>query len=48
VANRSQSIDVPDYTCGSWKTNKLHGINLETGGTTKVLEVKQTEVQMNI
>ena len=38
VANRSQSIDVPDFTCGSWKTNKPHGINLETGGTTKVLE----------
>jgi predicted dehydrogenase len=41
VANRSQSIDVPDFTCGSWKTNKPHGINLETGGTTKVLEVKE-------
>jgi hypothetical protein len=39
VANRSQSIDVPDYTGGSWKTNKPHGINLETGGSTKVLEV---------
>jgi hypothetical protein len=25
----SQSIDVPDYTGGSWKTNKPHGINLE-------------------
>ena len=43
VANRSQSIDVPDYTGGSWKTNKPHGINLETGGTTQVLEV--TEVK---
>jgi len=41
VANRSQSIDVPDFTGGSWKTNKPHGINLETGGTTKVLEVKE-------
>ena len=40
VANRSQSIDVPDFTGGSWKINKPHGINLETGGTTKVLEVK--------
>jgi predicted dehydrogenase len=39
VANRSQSIDVPDFTGGSWKTNKPHGINLETGGTTKVLEI---------
>jgi len=41
VANRSQSIDVPDFTCGSWKTNKPHGINLETGGSTGVLEPKQ-------
>jgi hypothetical protein len=40
VANRGQSIDVPDFTCGSWKMNKPHGINLETGGTTKVLELK--------
>ena len=39
VANRSQSIDVPDFTGGSWKTNKPHGINLETGGTTKVLDI---------
>jgi len=43
VANRSQSIDIPDFTCGSWKNNKPHGINLETGGTTKVLEVKRVE-----
>ncbi len=39
VANRSQSIDIPDFTNGSWKTNVPHGINLETGGTTKVLEL---------
>ena len=49
VANRSQSIDVPDFTGGSWKTNKPHGINLETGGTTQVLEVKvQEEMQLNV
>jgi len=41
VANRSQSIDVPDFTGGSWKTNKPHGINLETGGTTKVLDLPE-------
>jgi len=46
VANRSQSIDVPDFTGGSWKTNKLHGINLETGGTTKVLEVQEAGVEL--
>jgi Glycosyl hydrolase 109, C-terminal domain/Oxidoreductase family, NAD-binding Rossmann fold len=48
VANRSQSIDVPDFTCGSWKTNKPHGINLETGGTTKVMEVKKVEAQIQL
>jgi predicted dehydrogenase len=50
VANRSQSIDVPDFTGGSWKTNKPHEINLETGGTTKVLEVKEKkeEMQLNV
>jgi hypothetical protein len=48
VANRSQSIDVPDFTGGSWKTNKPHGINLETGGTTAVLEVKEVEEEMQL
>jgi predicted dehydrogenase len=40
VANNSQSIEVPDFTGGSWKTNKPHDINLESGGNTKVLELK--------
>jgi len=50
VANRSQSIDVPDFTGGSWKTNTPHGINLETGGTTQVLEVTKVkeEMQLNV
>jgi hypothetical protein len=50
VANRSQSIDVPDFTGGSWKSNVPHGINLETGGTTKVLEVAEVkeELQLNV
>jgi hypothetical protein len=50
VANRSQSIDVPDFTCGNWKTNIPHGINLETGGTTKCLEIKEVkpEMQLNV
>ena len=50
VANRSQSIDVPDFTCGSWKNNVPHGINLETGGTTKVLELTEAkeEMQLNV
>jgi predicted dehydrogenase len=36
VANRSNSIDVPDFTAGSWKNNKPVNISLEGGGTTKV------------
>jgi hypothetical protein len=40
VANNSQSIAVPDFTGGAWKTNKPHDINLEAGGNTKVLELK--------
>lgn len=49
VANRSQSIDVPDFTGGSWKTNEPHGINLETGGTTQVIEVVRKEnMQLNV
>jgi hypothetical protein len=50
VANRSQSIDVPDFTCGSWKTNKPHDINLEKGGNTKVLELAEVkeEVTSNV
>jgi hypothetical protein len=48
VANRSQSIDVPDFTGGSWKTNLPHQINLETGGTTKVLEVKEISQEMQL
>ncbi len=36
IANRSASVDIPDFTNGSWKTNKPHDIMLEKGGTTKV------------
>ncbi len=37
VANRSRSIDVPDFTNGSWKTNVPVDILLEKGANTKVL-----------
>ena len=37
VANRSQSINVPDFTSGSWKTNKPVDIYLAKGGNTKVM-----------
>ena len=50
VANRSQSIDVPDYTCGNWKVNMPHDINLEKGGNTQVIEVTEVreDVQLNV
>jgi hypothetical protein len=37
VANRSNSITVPDFTNGSWQTNEPVDITLQKGGTTKVL-----------
>jgi predicted dehydrogenase len=37
VANRSKSVDIPDFTSGSWKTNTPVDITLAKGGNTKVL-----------
>lgn len=38
VLNRSNSIEVPDFTAGAWKTNKPNmDINLERGGNTRVV-----------
>jgi len=36
VANRSNSIDVPDFTAGSWQNNAPVDITLKGGGTTGV------------
>jgi predicted dehydrogenase len=36
VANRSSSVDIPDFTNGAWKTNKPVDISLEQGGTTQI------------
>lgn len=41
VAHRSNSIDVPDFTGGSWKTNAPVELTLKGGGTTGVREKKQ-------
>lgn len=38
VLNRSNSINIPDFTAGAWKTNQRNiDINIERGGTTKVI-----------
>lgn len=39
VANRSSSVDVPDFTSGAWKTNKQGmDIALTGGGNTKIIQ----------
>jgi hypothetical protein len=37
VANRSNSINIPDFTGGSWKKNHPTDILMERGGNTKVI-----------
>jgi hypothetical protein len=41
VANRSNSVDIPDFTNGAWKTNKPVELTLKGGGTTGVKELKK-------
>jgi hypothetical protein len=36
VANKSRTVDVPDFTRGAWKTNKPVNLTLEGGATTTV------------
>ena len=36
IAKRSNSIDIPDFTSGAWKTNQPVDISLQKGGNTKV------------
>ena len=36
VANRSNSIDIPDFTAGAWKTNIPLDISMKNGGNTNI------------
>jgi len=38
VANRSNSIDIPDFTSGSWKSNLPIDLLLEKGGNTGIVQ----------
>lgn len=38
VAHRSNSIDFPDFTGGSWKTNKPVDLSLRGGGNTEIVK----------
>ncbi len=49
VENRSASVDVPDFTCGSWKTNAPVELTLKGGGTTGVvLRTTDNARQLNV
>lgn len=49
VAKRSDSVDVPDFTNGAWKTNAPLELTLKGGGTTGVRETKDaTSKQLKI
>lgn len=37
INNRSNSIDIPDFTGGSWKKNKPVDLSLSQGGTTGII-----------
>ena len=37
IAKRSGSIDIPDFTSGSWKTNQPVDVMMQKGGNTKVV-----------
>lgn len=41
VANRSQTMDIPDFTKGNWKTNKPVNLTLDGGGNTTIRSVKE-------
>jgi hypothetical protein len=50
IANRSKSIEIPDFTRGAWKTNKPIELTLKGGGTTKVRNLKDLDSkgQLNV
>lgn len=48
VANRSYSIDVPDFTNGSWVNNIPVDIELSKGGTTGIRMIIESESQLNV
>lgn len=48
VANRSNSIEVPDFTNGAWKTNTPVDVTLSKGGTTGVRITAEAESQLDV
>lgn len=48
VANRSNSIEIPDFTNGAWQTNTPVDITMSKGGTTGMRAFAKTENQQNV
>ncbi len=48
VANKSNSIDIPDFTNGKWETNEPVDVELKRGGTTGVRIAAEAESQLNV
>lgn len=48
VANRSNSVDVPDFTCGSWGQNTPVSLSLEGGGTTKARNMGEADASKQL
>ena len=48
VANRSNSVDIPDFTNGAWKTNTSVELTLKGGGTTGVKTSKKAETEKQL
>lgn len=50
VAHRSTSVDIPDFTCGSYKTNAPIDISMTKGGTTGIRKIQKgkQDVQLKI
>jgi hypothetical protein len=48
VANKSNSIEVPDFSNGKWETNEPVDVELKRGGTTGVRVAAEAESQLNV
>ncbi len=46
VANKSRTVDVPDFTKGAWKNNKPHDLTLDGGGNTGIRKLDSTGKQL--
>lgn len=48
IANRSSSIDVPDFTGGHWKTNQSISLKLEAITSVKEIHKSDSSIQLNV